>query len=70
MIYLLIVTAMAFAVSLMFNFYLHNEILDERRRTFEAEEWIDPIEVEKISEIEFFEDLGEGNRSSYKEAEP
>lgn len=32
----------------------------------EAEKCIDPVEVEKISEIEFFEDLGEGNRSPYR----
>ena len=50
MIYLLIVTAMAFAVSLMFNFYLHNEILDERRRTFEATEWIDPVVLEEMND--------------------
>ena len=40
----------ALAASVMVNVYLHNEILDERRRTFEAEEWIDPIEVENIND--------------------
>jgi hypothetical protein len=34
----------------MVNVYLRNEILDERRRTFEATEWIDPISVEEIDE--------------------
>lgn len=53
MIYLVIVLLAAFAVSLMFNFYLHNEILDERRRTFEAEEWIDPIAVEEFDGSEW-----------------
>lgn len=38
----------ALAASVMVNVYLHNEILDERRRTFEATEWIDPIAVEEI----------------------
>ena len=52
MIYLLIVVLAALAISVMFNFYLHNEILDERRRTFEAEEWIDPISVEEIDEVD------------------
>lgn len=40
----------ALAASVMVNVYLHNEILDERRRTFEAEEWIDPVVVEEIDE--------------------
>lgn len=40
----------ALAASVMVNVYLHNEILDERRRTFEATEWIDPISVEEIDE--------------------
>lgn len=66
MIYLLIVITAAFAISLMFNFYLHNEILDERRRTFEAEEWIDPIAVQELKEDEIFNDLREGNRSPYR----
>lgn len=52
MIGAIIVLIVALAVSLMFNFYLHNEILDERRRTFEAEEWIDPIAVEEIDEVD------------------
>lgn len=50
MIYLLIVITAAFLISLMFNFYLHNEILDERRRTFEAEEWIDPVVLEETDD--------------------
>lgn len=66
MIYLVIVLLAAFAVSLMFNFYLHNEILDERRRTYEAEEWIDPIAVQELKEDEIFKDLREGNRSPYR----
>lgn len=50
MIYLIIVLLAALAISVMFNFYLHNEILDERRRTFEAEEWIDPVVVEELED--------------------
>ena len=43
MIYVIIILLAALAASVMVNVYLRNEILDERRRTFEAEEWIDPI---------------------------
>lgn len=43
----------ALAASVMVNVYLHNEILDERRRTFEATEWIDPISVEEIEKYHF-----------------
>ena len=42
----------ALAASVMVNVYLRNEILDERRRTFEATEWIDPISVEEIDEVD------------------
>ena len=48
MIYVVIILLAALAASLMVNVYLRNEILDERRRTFEATEWIDPIAVEEI----------------------
>lgn len=48
MIYVVIILLAALAASVMVNVYLHNEILDERRRTFEATEWIDPIAVEEI----------------------
>lgn len=48
MVYVIIILLAALAASLMFNVYLRNEILDERRRTFEATEWIDPISVEEI----------------------
>ncbi len=47
MIYVIIILLAALAASLMVNVYLHNEILDERRRTFEASEWIDPIILEE-----------------------
>lgn len=50
MIYVIIILLAALAASLMFNVYQHNELLDERRRTFEATEWIDPIVVEEIDE--------------------
>ena len=50
MIYVVIILLAALAASIMVNVYLRNEILDERRRTFEAEEWIDPIAVEEINE--------------------
>lgn len=50
MIYVIIILLAALAASLMVNVYLHNEILDERRRTFEAEEWIDPIVVEELDD--------------------
>ena len=50
MIYVVIILLAALAASLMVNVYLRNEILDERRRTFEATEWIDPISVEEIDE--------------------
>ena len=50
MIYLIIILLAALAASLMVNVYLKNEILDERRRTFEAEEWIDPIAVEEMND--------------------
>ena len=46
MIYVVIILLAALAASLMVNVYLHNENLDERRRTFEAKEWIDPISLE------------------------
>ena len=48
MIYVVIILLAALAASVMVNVYLHNEILDERRRTFEATEWIDPVAVEEI----------------------
>ena len=50
MIYVVIILLAALAASLMVNVYLRNEILDERRRTFEATEWIDPISAEEIDE--------------------
>ena len=50
MIYVIIVLFAARAASLMVNVYLHNEILDERRRTFEASEWIDPIALEETDD--------------------
>lgn len=50
MIYVIIILLAALAASLMVNVYLRNEILDERRRTFEATEWIDPIAVEKLDD--------------------
>ena len=50
MVYVIIILLAALAASLMFNVYLRNEILDERRRTFEATEWIDPVVVEEIDD--------------------
>lgn len=50
MVYVIIILLAALAASVMVNVYLRNEILNERRRTFEAEEWIDPIAVEEIDE--------------------
>ena len=50
MIYVVIILLAALAASLMVNVYLHNEILDERRRTFEAEEWIDPVVLEEMND--------------------
>ena len=50
MIYVIIILLAALAASVMVNVYLRNEILDERRRTFEATEWIDPVVVEEIDE--------------------
>ena len=47
MVYVIIILLAALAASLMVNVYLRNEILDERRRTFEASEWIDPIILEE-----------------------
>lgn len=47
MVYVIIILLAALAASLMVNVYLRNEILDERRRTFEATEWIDPIILEE-----------------------
>lgn len=32
--------------SVLCNVFLHNELLDERNKRFEAEAWIDPIEWE------------------------
>ena len=40
----------ALAASVMVNVYLRNEILDERRRTFEATEWIDPVVLEEMND--------------------
>lgn len=57
MVYVIIILLAALAASFMVNVYLRNEILDERRRTFEASEWIDPIAVEEI-DVERLE--GEG----------
>lgn len=47
MAYVVVILLAALAVSVMVNVYLRNEILDERRRTFEASEWIDPVEMEE-----------------------
>ena len=47
MVYVIIILLAALAASLMVNVYLRNEILDERRRTFEASEWSDPIILEE-----------------------
>lgn len=52
MIYVVIILLAALAASVMVNIYLRNEILDERRRTFEATEWIDPIAVEETGKEE------------------
>lgn len=52
MVFIIIILLAALAASLMVNVYLRNEILDERRRTFEATEWIDPIAVEEIDEVD------------------
>ena len=59
MVYVIIILLAALAASLMVNVYLRNEILDERRRTYEASEWIDPIAVEEIDEHHFPE-VGNG----------
>ena len=50
MIYVVIILLAALAASFMVNIYLRNEILDERRRTFEATEWIDPVVVEELDD--------------------
>ena len=50
MIYVIIILLAALAASLMVNVYLRNEILDERRRTFEATEWIDPVVLEETDD--------------------
>ena len=50
MIYVVIILIAALAASLMVNVYLRNEILDERRRTFEATEWIDPVVLEETDD--------------------
>lgn len=50
MIYLIIILLAALAASLMVNVYLRNEILDERRRTYEASEWIDPVVLEEMND--------------------
>ena len=52
MVYVIIILLAALAASVMVNVYLRNEILDERRRTYEASEWIDPIAVEEIDEVD------------------
>lgn len=46
----IVVLIAALAASVMMNIYLRNEILDERRRTFEATEWIDPVVVEELDD--------------------
>lgn len=53
MVYVIIILLAALAASVMVNVYLRNEILDERRRTYEASEWIDPIAVEEIDKYHF-----------------
>ncbi len=50
MIYVIIILLAALAASLMVNVYLRNEILDERRRTYEASEWIDPVVLEEMND--------------------
>ena len=50
MIYVVIILLAALAASVMANVYLRNEILDERRRTFEAAEWIDPVVLEEMND--------------------
>lgn len=50
MVYVIIILLAALAASVMVNVYLRNEILDERRRTYEASEWIDPVVLEKIND--------------------
>lgn len=50
MIYVVIILLAALAASVMANIYLRNEILDERRRTFEATEWIDPVVLEEMND--------------------
>lgn len=50
MVYVIIILLAALAASLMVNVYLRNEILDERRRTYEASEWIDPVVLEEMND--------------------
>ena len=50
MIYVIIILLAALAASVMVNVYLRNEILDERRRTYEASEWIDPAVLEEMND--------------------
>lgn len=50
MVYVIITLLAALAASVMVNVYLRNEILDERRRTFEASEWIDPVVLEEMND--------------------
>ena len=59
MVYVIIILLAALAASLMVNVYLRNEILDERRRTFEATEWIDPIAVESATHNAALNDVAE-----------
>ena len=46
MIYVIIILLAALAASVMANIYLHNELLDERNRSYESAMWIDPISWE------------------------
>ena len=50
MVYVIIILLAALAASVMVNVYLRNEILDERRRTYEASEWIDPVVLEEMND--------------------
>lgn len=47
MIYVVIILIAALVASVMVNVYLHNEILDERNRSYEDAMWIDPISWEE-----------------------
>ena len=57
MIFVIIILLMLLAFSICANFYLKELLQEERGRRFEAEAWIDPVELKQFYEDGGFEVL-------------